>query len=161
MARLLDAEKLGYSVDALMSLEARDRRILEMRVLEHREFEEIALRLGMTPESVRKAFQRAQSHFRDFMSRYSSTMVQQADSNTYRPRTRAGALRAIQSLPREYADALEAHLHQGLTPPTVAALLGVPLEEADRRLARGQELLLRKYGFRTVEEFQALLRRGA
>jgi RNA polymerase sigma-70 factor (ECF subfamily) len=156
LAAVLQAEKLQVSVDALLALPEEDRKLVVLRDLEGRSFGAIASATGLGEEQARKAYQRARARLSDAGGRYSSSAVQAGRPAEYRPRTRRGALRAIGTLPREYADALKARYADGVGPEGLPARLGVPAGEAARRLARGEELLARKYGFRLPDDLEAL-----
>ena len=156
LSTMLHAEMLAISVDALLSLDERERTLVELRDLSNLDFKEIAVRMGMTAENARKRHQRALNHLHDFSSRYSSSMIHKADANTYKPRTREGALRAIHTLPREYAEVLEARYARHLPFHRIPAALGIKSREARRLLARAEELFARKYGFQIPGDLVAL-----
>lgn len=157
---LSEEETLSLIKMALEELSDDVREIVQSHVLEGKSFAEIAGAQGLSEENAKKICQRGLSQLHESMGRHSSSMVPEADANTYQPRTRRGALEALGTLPREYARMLEARYDSGLSLEQCAALEGITAEAAQSRLARAEELFHRKYGLST-EDLIALLRKAS
>lgn len=156
---LTQEETLALMKDALEELPDDVRVVVESHILEGKTFAEIARECELSEENAKKICQRGLSQIHESLGRHSSTMVPEADANTYRPRTRRGALEAIGTLPKKYARMLEARYASRLALEQCALLEGITPDEARERLARAEELLVRKYGL-GAEALEGLLRKA-
>lgn len=157
---LSEEETLSLMKAALEELPEDIRVVVESHIFEGKTFAAIARERNLSEENAKKICQRGLSQIHESLGRHSSTMVPEADANTYTPRTRKGALEAIRTLPKEYARVLEARYGSDLTIDQCALLESVGADTASARLKRGEELLLRKYGL-SPEDLATLLRRAS
>jgi RNA polymerase sigma factor (sigma-70 family) len=156
---LTQEETLSLMKGALEELSEEVRVVVESHIVDGKTFAEIARERDLSEENAKKICQRGLSQIHETLGRHSSTMVPEANANTYRPRTRKGALEAIDTLPKEYARILEHRYVSNLPLEQCAVLESLSRETAQTRLDRGEELLERKYGLSPLD-LVALLRKA-
>ena len=158
---VIGAEALEVTQRALAELDDAERQIVELVQAEGLNLREAALRLGITHDAARKAQARAMKKLGDARGRYSSTFIEEADSYTYKPRTRRGAIQAIELLPKEHRDMLHERYVLGRSEKDAARGLGLSPEAYAARLAHAEELFKKKYGMNLPDELEAALRNDA
>lgn len=155
---ILCAEALAVTQKALAELSDDERQIVELVQAEGLNLKEVAERLGLSHDVARKAHARAKKKLDDARGRYSSTFIQEADSYTYKPRTRRGAIQAIELLPKEHSEILNQRYVLGRSEKEAAKALGISPEGYAARLAHAEELFQKKYGMGLPDELEAALR---
>ncbi len=155
---MVGAEQLGVVEQAMTDLNEKEREILGLVMNERLDLKEVAERLGIPHEDARKACARARRKLDDARGRWSSSFIHEADSHTYKPRTRKAVLQAIHMLPKESRDVIEERYVRRRPDGEAARILGLSLEAFTERLCHAEKLFAWKYGMKVPEDLEAILR---
>jgi RNA polymerase sigma factor (sigma-70 family) len=156
-SKLMSAEVKAITREALLGLPEPSRRVVMLH-LDGASCPEIAKALGIPEDRAERICLDAERSVQDRLGQALSSLVREADSRDYTPRTRAKMLEALEMLGRRYAEILRLRHEEGLDLRRVAARLGTTQEQLDRDLKRAHELLHRRFKL-TPEGLEAILRK--
>jgi len=158
LSQLVRKDDLAATRDAMARLDEQDRRLVELAEIDGKEIPAIASELGLPVEMLKKRLQRARKRISDYLANAAgSSYLSEADSDTYKPRTREKAIEALNALPAESARILNERYVQEIPLPKIAVRRKLSLAEAQELLIRAEGHLKKRYAM-TLDGFLRALK---